>query len=139
VDFAKTGIHAEIPDKLRPSEYPDFMGKTDRPSYRSVKVLGVMYRHIKGLVDGPEQDHEIPGPAVALDEDLSNVEGWQWYKGDAELAYKRYSSRLSAIMSAYGIKSEAQITTGKIQSIHGYMGTETVSWTSTRFFLNPMR
>ncbi|KAJ4961449.1 hypothetical protein NE237_021359 [Protea cynaroides] len=47
VDFPKTGVPAEIPDHLHVKEYPDFMGKPDKPTYESQRVIGKLYREIK--------------------------------------------------------------------------------------------
>jgi RNA-dependent RNA polymerase len=43
VDFAKTGVPADLPMGLRVFKWPDFMGKPDH-SYRSEKVLGKLFR-----------------------------------------------------------------------------------------------
>jgi RNA-dependent RNA polymerase len=43
VDFAKTGVPAELPLALRPREWPDFMGKPEK-SYVSNKILGKLFR-----------------------------------------------------------------------------------------------
>ena len=43
VDFAKTGVPADLPMGLRAFKWPDFMGKPDR-SYESQKVLGKLFR-----------------------------------------------------------------------------------------------
>src|SRR2546421_7115614 len=47
VDFPKTGIPAEFPVELRPSRYPDFMEKPDKPVYESQRILGKLYRSIE--------------------------------------------------------------------------------------------
>ncbi|GBB90956.1 hypothetical protein RclHR1_18010002 [Rhizophagus clarus] len=46
VDFPKTGNSPEFPAELCVSKFPDFMEKTDKPSYESQKVLGTLYRSI---------------------------------------------------------------------------------------------
>lgn len=43
VDFAKTGVPAELPLALRPRNWPDFMGKPEK-SYVSDKILGKLFR-----------------------------------------------------------------------------------------------
>ncbi|KAJ8530900.1 hypothetical protein K7X08_023781 [Anisodus acutangulus] len=47
VAFPKTGIPAEIPSRLRPKEYPDFMEKPDKPTYHSERVIGKLFRKVK--------------------------------------------------------------------------------------------
>ncbi|KAJ1657205.1 hypothetical protein IWQ61_003356 [Dispira simplex] len=47
VDYPKTGRAAELDPKLRPREYPDFMEKPDKCSYRSTGVLGHLYRAVR--------------------------------------------------------------------------------------------
>ena len=47
VDFSKTGVPAVIPNKLRPTEYPDFMEKEDKTTYRSECVIGKLFRSVK--------------------------------------------------------------------------------------------
>lgn len=44
VDFAKTGQVIPLVKKEKPREYPDFMEKTEREEYKSIKALGKMYR-----------------------------------------------------------------------------------------------
>ncbi|MCO5610325.1 hypothetical protein L7F22_064561 [Adiantum nelumboides] len=46
VDFPKTGIPAVLPTDLRPQKYPDFMEKSDKPSYKSEKVLGKLFQAV---------------------------------------------------------------------------------------------
>lgn len=43
VDFAKTGVPAELRLGLRPKTWPDFMGKPEK-SYTSEKILGKLFR-----------------------------------------------------------------------------------------------
>ena len=47
VDFSKTGVPAVIPNNLRPTEYPDFMEKEDKPTYRSECIIGKLFRSVK--------------------------------------------------------------------------------------------
>ncbi|KAE9450873.1 hypothetical protein C3L33_17224, partial [Rhododendron williamsianum] len=44
VDFNKTGVPAEIPPQLRVKTYPDFMEKPDKPTYKSERVIGKLFR-----------------------------------------------------------------------------------------------
>ncbi|KAJ1965184.1 hypothetical protein IWQ62_002729 [Dispira parvispora] len=47
VDYPKTGRAAELDPRLRPREYPDFMEKPDKCTYRSTGVLGHLYRAVR--------------------------------------------------------------------------------------------
>ncbi|WVF67576.1 hypothetical protein IAT40_002334 [Kwoniella sp. CBS 6097] len=48
VDFAKTGIPAELDYRIRPRQWPDFMDKDDvKNTYTSNKVLGQIFRIVQ--------------------------------------------------------------------------------------------
>ncbi|WVQ95053.1 hypothetical protein IAU59_002145 [Kwoniella sp. CBS 9459] len=48
VDFAKTGIPAELDYRIRPRKWPDFMDKDDvKNTYTSEKVLGQLFRIVQ--------------------------------------------------------------------------------------------
>ncbi|KAF7290166.1 RNA-dependent RNA polymerase [Mycena indigotica] len=47
VDFAKSGVPVLIEESMRPIRFPDFMDKGAHESYKSTKVLGMMYRMIE--------------------------------------------------------------------------------------------
>ena len=51
VDFPKTGKIVSMPAQLRPKLYLDFMSKEEYQSYKSSKILGRLYRHIKDAYD----------------------------------------------------------------------------------------
>ncbi|WRX23438.1 RNA-dependent RNA polymerase [Theobroma cacao] len=44
VDFAKTGAPVEMPQSLKPREFPDFMQRVDKPMYAFFGVLAKLYR-----------------------------------------------------------------------------------------------
>jgi RNA-dependent RNA polymerase len=71
VDFAKTGVPAELPNYLRPKEWPDFMGKPDH-SYVSNKILGTLFR----IVDPEPAYKELRQDEIerALDLKLGQVQ-----------------------------------------------------------------
>lgn len=54
IDFAKTGVPGVMPPRLKPEYYPDFMEKEDKEMYESRRVLGQLYRRIKGLAEGAD-------------------------------------------------------------------------------------
>jgi RNA-dependent RNA polymerase len=46
VDFAKTGVPADMSSDLRPEKWPDFMGKPEK-AYVSEKILGKLFRLVE--------------------------------------------------------------------------------------------
>ena len=60
VDFPKTGYIAEIPKEIRIEKYPDFMQKSDVPSYASHRIIGKLFREIKAIMNEeiPEDSYE---------------------------------------------------------------------------------
>lgn len=46
VDYAKTGVHAELPFHLKPAMFPDFMPRRHETPYESERVLGVLYVYL---------------------------------------------------------------------------------------------
>ncbi|KAK8132720.1 rna-directed rna polymerase (sad-1) protein [Apiospora kogelbergensis] len=56
VDYVKTGRKAHLNAKLRPKFWPHFMGKPERKSYRSNKVLGKLYDLIAAVDFTPKYD-----------------------------------------------------------------------------------
>ncbi|KAI4313683.1 hypothetical protein L6164_026642 [Bauhinia variegata] len=55
VHFPKTGVLAVIPPELHVKEFPDFMGKLDKPTYQSWRIIGMLFRLGTGLVLGVMQ------------------------------------------------------------------------------------
>lgn len=58
VDAPKTGKWAKVPGPIRKilQKYPDFMMKSDKPSYPSNQVLGLMYRECKKYLNACSVD-----------------------------------------------------------------------------------
>ncbi|KAJ0100570.1 hypothetical protein Patl1_20784 [Pistacia atlantica] len=115
VDFQKTGVAAEIPGELRVKKYPDFMDKPDHMTYQSERVMGRLYREVKGIAP-PTATIKAFTKEVAMrsfDSDML-VNGFNKYVKEA-LYYKcEYDSRLSNLMKHYGIETEAEIVSGYI-------------------------
>lgn len=111
VDFAETGVPVQIPIDLFPKKYPDFMEKEDKESYESASILGKLYRYVT--------EADIARPHIAeknYDEDLE-VAGFDRYLDEA-LSYKnQYDSRLATLMDHYGVRNEADIISGNIESL----------------------
>lgn len=118
VDFAKTGVPVQVPLDLFPKKYPDFMEKEDKESYKSLTILGKLYRYVL------EADIERPNMAekTYYDKDLE-VEGFDRYLDEASGYKSQYDSRLATLMDHYGVRNEADIISGNIASLSNFVGS----------------
>ncbi|KAK9280400.1 hypothetical protein L1049_014089 [Liquidambar formosana] len=119
VDFPKTGKVVTMPSHLKPKLYPDFMGKANFQSYKSEKILGKLYRHVK---DGYDED-------LATSSELTSVPGDIPYDTDLEVAgsedfivdawdYKcSYEGQLNGLLGQYKVNREEEVVTGHIWSM----------------------
>jgi RNA-dependent RNA polymerase len=115
VDFPKTGVPAEIPRELRVQTYPDFMEKPDKPTYKSERVIGKLFRAVKDIAPD-ESSAKSFTKEVALrsyDPDLE-VEGFRDYLQDAFDYKTEYDYKLGNLMDYYEIKTEAELLSGSI-------------------------
>ena len=113
VDFAKTGYSPDLGEKQRPYRYPDFMGKRDKSTYRSKKILGHLFRQCRHIDRLAIQQKESTLPNVPYDAALE-YPGREFFKVDAQKALKRYNRQLEAILTQYGITSESEALSGNI-------------------------
>ncbi|XP_075527685.1 uncharacterized protein LOC142559884 [Dermacentor variabilis] len=117
LDFAKTGISAQLSRHERVQKYPDFMAKRGiKPTYRSARVLGELYRLNKTLISSTwhtliETDFHC---------NLFDYPGWQKHRHAAESARDVYEVMMWKIMDQYGIESEAEVVAGIINSVSRY-------------------
>ncbi|KAG8082288.1 hypothetical protein GUJ93_ZPchr0014g47075 [Zizania palustris] len=114
VDFAKTGAPAEMPRRMRPKEYPDFMERWEKPMYISDGVLGKLYRSVAGHM---EKSGALSSPAElnpTYDPDL-DVPGSDEFMEAAEEHYEVYAEKLATLMSYYHAEHEDEILTGNIR------------------------
>ncbi|XP_070381715.1 uncharacterized protein [Dermacentor albipictus] len=117
LDFAKTGISAQLSRHERVQKYPDFMAKRGiKPTYRSARVLGELYRLNKTLISSiwhtlNETDFHC---------NLFDYPGWQKHRHAAESARNVYEVMMWKIMDQYGIESEAEVVAGIINSVSRY-------------------
>ncbi|THU44667.1 hypothetical protein C4D60_Mb02t09780 [Musa balbisiana] len=120
VDFPKTGKIVTMPPTLKPKTYPDFMGKDDRLSYKSEKILGKLYRKIKDATDD-ELPSELPCTFEDLpyDTDLEII-GSLDYLADAWQNKVVYDRHLNALLAQYRVSSEGEVVTGHIWSLPKY-------------------
>ncbi|GBC02547.1 hypothetical protein RclHR1_04680008 [Rhizophagus clarus] len=108
VDFPKTGKPAILSPGLRANTFPDFMEKDDKPTYRSNKILGILYRSIK-------EEAFNPSTQMILDNRLY-VKGYETYVMDARKIKNTYDADIMGLMNQYGVKTEFEITSGYIVS-----------------------
>ncbi|KAK2453515.1 RNA-dependent RNA polymerase [Trifolium repens] len=115
VDFPKTGIPAEIPRHLFAKEYPDFMEKLDKPTYKSKNVIGKLFREIQGIStkDGSITSFTSEVAKKSYDPDME-MDGFMDYVDDAFYYKTNYDYRLGNLMDYYGIKTESEILSGNI-------------------------
>jgi RNA-dependent RNA polymerase len=109
VDFPKTGRPAILSSELRANTYPDFMEKHDKPTYKSEKVLGNLYRSI-------EEESFNPCSQMILDDRL-HVEGYKTYVEDARKIKSLYDADIIGLMNQYGVKTEFEVVSGYIVNI----------------------
>ncbi|KAK7308653.1 hypothetical protein VNO77_42273 [Canavalia gladiata] len=115
VDFAKSGVAAEIPPHLRVEEFPDFMEKQDKPSYPSNSIIGKLYREVKNVA---QQKNHIKAftrkvARQSYDHDMI-IDGFEKYTIIACEYKNMYDFKLRSLMDYYGIETEAEIISGNI-------------------------
>ncbi|XVE74535.1 hypothetical protein DITRI_Ditri12bG0024800 [Diplodiscus trichospermus] len=114
VDFPKTGIPAQIPHRLRPQEYPDFMEKHDKFTYESESVIGRLYREVKSISTDVTVKHFTKEVAEQCYDPDMEVDGFQAYVNDALYHKRMYDNKLANLMRNYGVKTEAEMISGRI-------------------------
>ncbi|XP_033739306.1 uncharacterized protein LOC117326693 [Pecten maximus] len=126
VDFPKTGHVPLLATNLRPNKYPDFMMKSDKPRYTSTKVLGKLYRQCRSLELANSRTYSVDLLSPTIDQDMI-YEGYQKFKDSARRYVNGYNVKILRLMTLYGIRSEAEVVTGVIQSVNtkrGYFPNE---------------
>ncbi|KAL5553262.1 hypothetical protein UlMin_040663 [Ulmus minor] len=115
VDFPKTGVPAEIPRHLCVKEYPDFMEKPDKLTYKSKQVIGRLFREVKEV-----EKHSAPIKAFTrevatkyYDSDME-VDGFKDHIDDAFVYKTKYDNKLQNLMDYYEIETEAEMLGGNI-------------------------
>jgi RNA-dependent RNA polymerase len=118
VDFPKTGIPAVIPRELFAKEYPDFMEKSDKTTYKSDNVIGTLFREIKEIStnDGSITSFTLEVAKKSYDPDME-MDGFMDYVDDAIYHKTNYDYKLGNLMDYYGIKTESEILSGNIMKM----------------------
>lgn len=121
VDFAKTGAPAEMPNVLKPREYPDFMERWDRSTYKSEGILGKLYRATLALtIPKSEFKWSEETARAAYDPDLE-VPGFETFIDAAKSCKEMYTDKMSMLLMFYGATSEDEILTGNLRSKSIYL------------------
>ncbi|GMJ11104.1 SUPPRESSOR OF GENE SILENCING 2, RNA-dependent RNA polymerase 6, SILENCING DEFECTIVE 1 [Hibiscus trionum] len=122
VDFPKTGKIVSMPAQLKPKSYPDFMGKEEYQSYKSSKILGRLYRHVKDAYDediSESSELKLDASDINYDADLE-VTGSADYVADAWVKKCSYDGQLIGLLGQYKVKREEEVVTGHIWSMPKY-------------------
>lgn len=121
VDYAKTGAPAEMPNVLKPKEYPDFMERWDRPTYISQGILGKLYRAtVSATIPSSDFKWSEETARAAYDSDLE-VPGFEAFIDTAKSCKEMYMEKMSMLLMFYGANSEDEILTGNLRSKSIYL------------------
>ncbi|KAG7974419.1 hypothetical protein I3843_06G048900 [Carya illinoinensis] len=115
INFPKTGIAAEIPPHLYIKEYPDFMEKPNKRTYRSRSVIGKLFQEVKAIAPHTSsvKAFTLESAKLHYDPDME-VDGFEDFLSDAFRNKSEYDYKLGNLMDYYGIKTEAEILSGNI-------------------------
>ncbi|MCO5557940.1 hypothetical protein L7F22_011513 [Adiantum nelumboides] len=121
VDSPKTGKLVILPSNLRPKKYPDFMDKEDKPSYPSKKILGILYRRVRGAAEKEIKLSSLLGNAEFsfeqnYDRDLE-VDGYEEFVQEAWQLKQMYDVRLAALMDQFDVSVEGEVVTGHFTTV----------------------
>lgn len=103
----------KIEPKLLPTEYPDYMNKQDKQSYRSETVLGELYRHASPLLDVLLEKRIVLPPTVCFN--------FNQEKGSVEHFYSLYSFEIKKLLQSFELDSEVDLFSGTPIWSKGYM------------------
>ncbi|KAL6980202.1 RNA-dependent RNA polymerase [Sarracenia purpurea var. burkii] len=122
VDFPKTGKIVTMPFQLKPKMYPDFMGKEKFQTYKSMKILGRLYRQIKDAyaedVEASSELKVVPDD-IPYDQDLE-LPGSNDFIADAWNHKRSYDGQLIGLLGQYKVIREEEVVTGHIWSMPKY-------------------
>ncbi|GMY18202.1 probable RNA-dependent RNA polymerase 1 [Fagus crenata] len=115
VDYPKSGVVAKIHSYLDVRECPDFMEKPDKPTYKSKRVIGKLYRAVKNITShtSPLNSFTLEVAKQTYDPDME-VDGFKDYISDAFNYKSEYDYKLGNLLDYYGIETEAEILSGNI-------------------------
>lgn len=93
---------ADFPPRFYPKEYPDFMCKDDKSTYKSVSVLGIMFRQCFPVLEALMESDRVQIPVL-------------WYGtggGQIEKFYSQYVTQLRRILEIFELDTEADLFSG---------------------------
>lgn len=121
VDSPKTGKLVILPPYLRPKKYPDFMDKEDKPSYRSEKILGILFRRVRGTAEKEiKLSCLLENPDFSFDQNYDRdleVDGFEMYVPEAWQLKRVYDVRLAALMDQFDVRVEGEVVTGHFTTV----------------------
>ena len=120
VDAPKTGKWPKMQGIGKIKACPDFMMKRDKPSYQSDKVLGKLYRRCRKFQDAASEKFD---QKMRIDKSLL-LQGNDRYIEEARESYQQYRDKMHALMSLYGIESEAEVLTGCFLKLRNRLSKE---------------
>ena len=121
VDAPKTGLWQEVPATARLREYPDFMMKSDKPSYPSQKVLGKLYRECRNFQES--MNFKPPQRAGHVDPRFL-IQGFGEYVDSARETIVEYTEHIETVLNLYGIQSEEELMSGCFYKLKKKLGRE---------------
>ncbi|KAK5111891.1 hypothetical protein LTR62_004623 [Meristemomyces frigidus] len=105
VDYAKTGVAAEFPKRLRVKRWPHWAEKEGKPQYRSRKVLGRLYDEVQRVPF-------VPDWSAPFDTRIHSAQQVDREMLDAAREVKaQYDDAMRRIMAQYSIESEFEVWT----------------------------
>lgn len=125
VDFAKTGVPADIPMDLLPrkqmSMYPDFMGKHSKLSYVSDKVLGKLYRACRACTSAQannmsDYSFQPNSSSRNIDSIFENIVIEDAVMEDAKKMCHAYNVEMVRLMDQFGVRTEGEVVSGQVIS-----------------------
>lgn len=111
VDNDQADEHLLRVRELAPKTYPDFMRNSEKGSYQSKKVLGLMYRRCNAVMEATME--HIRERTACVDNDML-ADGYESYMDSAEVFYRQYKQRVASLLLSSGAKSEAELALGMI-------------------------
>lgn len=121
VDAPKTGLWQEVPVAARLREYPDFMMKSDKPSYPSQKILGKLYRECRNFQES--MNFRPPRKTGHVDPSFL-TQGFEEYLESAHETLVDYAEHIENMLNLYGIQTEEELMSGCFYKLQKKLGRE---------------
>ena len=119
VDAPKTGKWPST-QGIKIEMFPDFMMKSDKPSYPSEKVIGKLFRRCRKFKDATSEKYD---QNLRLDKSLL-LPGNDSFVENAKEVYNWYRDKMEGLMRLYGIETEAEIITGCFMKLRNRLRKE---------------